>query len=184
MNNVERSRTYVAIAGPSGNIKSDIAKKLAFSLGFAYLQEQRLPNTHPDGTKFQALTDILTKKIQQIKTAEKQFGSHAGFVLETPPQEIVYAHGRAYMQGYNYGLFQSLFESLQPFLISPSLVVCLEADAQKKQNFNYQIDYNHEWIFALQKPSVHIHMKFLNGSGFDYQALANQIRVKLNTVHD
>ncbi len=198
MNTVERPYPYIAVAGPSGAVKTVVAEKMAEGLGYTFIQEQHTPNPHPKEAVFQALTHIFTKKIQQIEGTEKQHAS-GGVVVDTPLQQIVFAYGRARLHGYNWGLFQSLYESLQPFLMTPSLVVCLEADAQvinlprllhnrrdieMKHSPQDLTEFNHEWIFALQIPVIHINMRSFNGKRFDYQHIVDQIHAKLNAPHD
>ena len=166
MNTVERPYPYIAVAGPSGAVKTVVAEKMAEGLGYTFIQEQ-----HASG----------------------------GVVVDTPLQQIVFAYGRARLHGYNWGLFQSLYESLQPFLMTPSLVVCLEADAQvinlprllhnrrdieMKHSPQDLTEFNHEWIFALQIPVIHINMRSFNGKRFDYQHIVDQIHAKLNAPHD
>jgi len=177
MNTIERSYSYIAVAGPQEYRKTVFGERIAKQLKYQFIPHDDGNNPHDEHERFQALTHTLTQKMQQFTEVNK-LRQKRGVVVDTPAEQIVFADGRVALHGYDWGLFSSLFATIQEaHPMVPSLVICLEADAQRALT-----QFNHEWIISSSVPTIHLDFETITQS-FNYKALAKQIRTKLAIGH-
>ena len=118
------------------------------------------------------------EKYRQIIEAQERL-TECGVVQDTPIQQDVYSYGKALLHGDEWNLYHSLYLALEPQLIKPLLLVCLEASAEvnmerirsrgRKFEQSVTADYiqqlttlNFDWIKNSGIPTVYIPTDHLN----------------------
>ena len=185
MHSPEYDNPFVAVSGPPGCGKTTAAIKIASYFNYSLLEEHPEKNIFvADATRdparwaFNSEVAFLMLKLEQNKEAQK-FRKKQGVVQDTPDGQDVYSYGRDKLRGAEWELFLDLYEALEPQLMKPSLIVCLEADAMevirriqaRGREYEQQItpadiqrltDLNHDWIKKSGIPTVYIETDHLN----------------------
>jgi deoxyadenosine/deoxycytidine kinase len=175
----EYEHPYIAISGPMGIGKTTAGRIIANELGFHFIEEKFANNPFvADATKdpsrhaFHSEVFFLMEKFPKIIDAEKD-RTENGVVVDTPIEQDVYSYGRALLRGSEWELYHNLFLALEPQLMKPSLIACLEASAmenlrrihERGRDFETKVtpDYlkrltelNYEWIKNSGIPAVFI----------------------------
>jgi deoxyguanosine kinase len=179
MNTPEFKHPYIVISGPMGIGKTTAGRIIADELGFHFIEEKFANNPFvanatkdPAHYAFQSEVFFLMEKFPKIINA-KQYRSERGVVVDTPIEQDVYSYGRAQLHGPEWDLYHNLYLALEPQLMKPSLIACLEASAMENmrricargRDFEKVItpDYlkqltelNYEWVKNSGIPTVFI----------------------------
>ena len=176
---------YIAVSGPMGIGKTTAASFIARELGYELMEENFSENPFvadaakdPAHYAFQSEVFFLMEKYRQIIEAQERL-TECGVVQDTPIQQDVYSYGKALLHGDEWNLYHSLYLALEPQLIKPLLLVCLEASAEvnmerirsrgRKFEQSVTADYiqqlttlNFDWIKNSGIPTVYIPTDHLN----------------------
>lgn len=190
MNSPEYEHPYIAISGPMGVGKTTAGQIIANEFGFQFIEEKFANNPFvADATEdpyryaFHSEVFFLMEKFPKIIDVKKH-RNERGVVVDTPIEQDVYSYGRALLHGPEWDLYHNLFLVLEPQLMKPSLVVCLEANAsenmrrirergrdfENKVTPNYLLElteFNYEWIKKSGIPAVFIqtdHLDVMNST--------------------
>jgi deoxyadenosine/deoxycytidine kinase len=200
--------SYIAISGPMGIGKTTAAKVIVREFGFVLMEEKFKKNPFVDkATKdpahfaFNSEVYFLIQKYRQILKAQKKL-TKCGVVQDTPIQQDVYSYGKALLHGDEWNLYHELYAALEPRLIKPSLIVCLEASAQNNMKrirnrgrkfedtvtpgyIRQLTELNFEWIKESRIPTIYIQTDELNivRSPKARNIMVGLIRDKLKQMH-
>lgn len=165
--------------------KTTVAKLVAADFEYHLLEENYAANPFvsnatkdPDRYAFHSEIFFLMEKYGQIIAAQQRL-KKSGVVQDTPIQQDVYSYGRAQLHGAEWDVYHRLYQALEPRLVKPSLVVCLEASAtvhmerirRRGRDFEKDVtsDYlerltklNYEWIRNSGIPAVFIQTDHLD----------------------
>lgn len=185
MNSQEYEHPYIAISGPMGIGKTTAAKLIAGELKY-YLLEENFANNpfvanatkDPGRYAFHSEIFFLMEKFEQIIAAQQRL-KDGGLVQDTPIQQDVHSYGRAQLHGAEWNLYYALYQALEPRLMKPSLIVCLETNAlenmrrirERGRDFEKDVtpnylqrltELNFEWIKESGIPAVYIETDHLD----------------------
>lgn len=207
MNSPEYEHPYIAISGPMGIGKTTVASLVAADFGYHLLEEHPELNPYvadatndPERWAFNSEVAFLILKFTHNKEAQ-QIRRTRGVVQDTPIQQDVYSYGQAKLQGDEWKTYQDLYQALEPQLMTPSLVVCLEAKAlvnmerimQRGRDYEQHIspedlqrltELNYDWIAKSGIPTVFIqtdHLDIVNSTDAK-ETMIDQIRATLRNM--
>jgi deoxyguanosine kinase len=208
MNSPEYEHPYIAISGPMGIGKTTVAKLVADRFEYYLLEENFAANpfvakaaADRDRYAFHSEVFFLMEKYGQIIVAQERL-KDKGVVQDTPIQQDVYSYGQALLQGPEWNTYHNLYQALEPRLMKPSLIVCLEANAEvhmerirhRGRDFENAVtpdylkqltEFNYEWIRKSGIPTVYIqtdHLDIVNTTGAKI-TMMDQIRSKLQSMN-
>lgn len=185
MKNQEFENHFIAVSGPMGVGKTTVAKLIAEALGYRLLEEhpeknQFVADATKDPERWAFISEIgfLMLKKDQNKEAQKIRITH-GVIQDTPIEQDVYSYGRAKLHGDEWTLFLNVYEAIEPHLMPPSLIICLQANTGeiirriRERDRNYETDIqpayiqklttlNDRWIRKSGIPTLYVPTDHLN----------------------
>lgn len=208
MNSPEYEHPYIAISGPMGIGKTTVAKLVADELGYCLLEENFAENPFladatkdPDRFALPSQIYFLLEKRKQNILAQ-QLLKKGSVVQDTPLEQDVFSYARALLHGPQWDEYFDLYQIFEQYLIKPSLVVCLEAEAEENlvrirkrgRGFENKVtpyyllelkEFNDEWIRNSGIPTVYIqtdHLDIVNSTEAKI-TMMGQIRSKLQSMN-